>query len=225
MAKLVTRGQRTGLYVTDYRDLLRELRKIQPSLVSELRKDFVRIAKPVQSGVKNNIPNTPPTSGIHRRRPQSTISGFKPITMPGRLTWGSNSQNKNTPVRSVKIETPSLTKARKAMRKNPKGAASIARLRVDNAAVVMADMAGRTGKDINKKKIAGPYDYSRSKSGKRTHKINNQGVGMIAALSRNYGKASRFVWPAVEKSQNKTYQETRMVLRKAYDKINRRLSS
>lgn len=223
--KYVTQGQRSGVYITDFRELNRELRKIQPSLVRQMQSDFKRIAKPMQADVKKSIPTEPPTSGVHKKRPQRTNSGFVPITIPGRLTWGANSQNKNIPVDSVNIQSISATKARRAMRKNPKNVASIARLQVDNAAVVMADMAGKTGRDINKKSFTGDYKYSRSKSGKRRHRINNQGIGMISALTRRHGKASRFVWKAAEKSLPKVQAESRMVLEKAYARINRKLSS
>lgn len=223
--KYVTQGQRSGVYITDFRELNRELRKIQPSLVGQMRADFKRIAKPMQAQVKSSIPANPPTSGLHKKRRNNLISGFEPRVIPGRLTWGANSQNKNIPVDSVNIQSISATKARKAMRKNPKNVASIVRLQVDNAAVVMADMAGKTGRDINKRAFTGDYKYSRSKSGKRRHRINNQGIGMISALTRRHGNASRFVWKAAEKSLPKVQAESRMVLEKAYARINRKLSS
>lgn len=222
MARLQMRGDRTGLYITDYEQLLREMRKIQPSLVKQMQNDFTKIAKPVQKNVQASIPVSPPTSGIHRKRPNSSVSGFYPRVIPGRLTWGANSQNKNIPVRSVKIEKPSAYKARRAISKNKVDVTSIARLRVGNAAVVMADMAGKTGQWINKKSITGEYKYSRSRSGVRRHKINNQGRAMIRALNRN---PSRYVWPAADKSKALVNAQTKIVLEKAYASINRKLSS
>jgi hypothetical protein len=226
--KFVTQGQRSGVYITDFRELNRELRIIQPSLVRQLQSDFKRIAKPMQADVKNKIPVNPGevTSGIHKKKPQRTTSGFYPRVVPGRLTWGANTQNNNIPVNSVKIQSISATKARRAMRKNPKNEASIARLRIDNAAVVMADMAGKSKKYINKRPITRQYPYSRSRSGQRQHRINNQGIFMIRALDNKAGHgASRFVWKAAEKSMPKVRAETRMVLEKAYARINRKLSS
>lgn len=216
------RGDRTGLYITDYEELIREMNRIQPSLVKSLQSDFTRIAKPVQTNVKNGIPISTPTSGIHKNRKSNTISGFTPRVVPGRLTWGANSQNKNTPVRSVKIEKPSAYKARRVMSKNRLPATSIARLRVDNAAVVMADMAGRSGKYVNKRPITREYKYSRSASGVRKHRINGQGKAMIRALNT---RPSRFVWPAADKSRSAVQMQTRIVLEKAYASINRKLSS
>jgi len=221
MARLVTRGQRTGLYLTDYRDLIRELNRVQPSLSRELQRDFKRIAQPAQIAVQNKIPYDPPTSGIHKRRRQSTVSGFYPRVIPGRLTWSANGQNNNVPVKSVKIETPSSYKASKAMRRNPQGVASIARLRVDNAAVVLADMAKKPGKQG----MTREYYYSRSRTGKRRHFNNGQGVGMLGALTRRYGKPSRFAWKGAEEAMPKVRAQTRQVLGAAYEKINRRLAA
>lgn len=222
MARLQMRGDRTGLYITDYEDLLREMRRIQPTLVKRMQDDFTKIAKPVQKDVQQAIPISPPTSGIHRNRPRSPASGFYPRVVPGRLTWGSNHQNKNIPVRSVRIEKPSASKARRSMSKNKVDVMSIARLRVGNAAVVMADMAGKTGQWINRRRVTREYEYSRSRSGVRKHRVNNQGRAMIRALNRN---PSRFVWPAADKSKPLVNAQAKMVLEKAYASINRKLSS
>jgi hypothetical protein len=219
---IVQQGNRVGLYITDYKDLIRELNKVQPGLVKQMQKDFKEIAKPVQSAVKSNIPTNPPTSGIHKKRPQRTVSGFYPRVIPGRLTWGANSQNKGKSPRSVMIETPSVAKAARAMKRAGVNASSIARLRIDNAAVVMADMAGKSGKYIDKRSRTNEYKYSRSATGVRRHKINGQGKGMIRALG---SKASRFVWPAAERAVPKTFAQSRRSLQKAYDEINRKMAA
>lgn len=222
MAVMVQQGNRAGLYLTDYRDLIRELNRVQPSLVTQLKKEYKEIAKPMQKAVKAAIPMNPPTSGVHRKRPQRTISGFYPRVIPGRLTWGANSQNNGKSARSVIIETPSAAKASKAMRRAKTSVASIARLNVNNAAVVMADMAGKSGKWVNKKSRTSEYRYSRSKTGVRRHKINNQGVGMIKALG---GRSSRYVWPAAEKSMPMVRVQTNRTLQNAYNSINRRMAA
>lgn len=218
----VTKGQRTGLYLTDYNDLIRELNRIQPTLVKGLQKDYKRIAKPVQTAVKTGIPVAPPTSGIHHKNPQRNRSGFYPVVMPGRVTWGANYQNKSRPVRSVFIETPAVSKASRTMKRFGTGAFSVARLRVNNAAVVLADMAGSSGKYIDKYPRTREYDYSRSKTGKRRHRINGQGRAMIRALG---GKPSRFAWPGANKALPKAKAETKTVLAKAFTVINRRMVS
>jgi hypothetical protein len=220
MAQMVVRGGRPGLYITDYEELIKELNRIQPTLVNDLRKEFRQIAKPVQNQVKTAIPNSPPTSGIHKKRKSNYQSGFYPKVVPGRVTWGANSQNKMTPARSVGVETIGPGKAKSRMRKNKMNQVAIARLRVDNAATVLADLAGSSGAWINKHEYTREYDYSRSATGQRIHRINNQGRAMIQALG---GKGSRYVWPAANRAIPHTYQQTRMVLNKSFTKINRRL--
>lgn len=222
--RYVTKGQRSGLYFTDYNDLIRELNRIQPTLVKQMKKDYRKIAKPVQLAVQAGIPSDPPTSGRHSSRPQKSRSGFIPLAQPGRLTWGANEQNKGKPVKAVLIQTPSEKKAKRVYSRNKTDAASIARLMVQNAGVALADMAGRTGTDINKYPRTQPYKYKRSKSGTRTHRINNQGRGMIRALNRGAGTgASRFAWKSAEKALPKAELDAKQVLNTAIETINRRM--
>jgi len=216
--QFVTKGQRSGLYLTDYNDLIRELNRVQPSLINQMKKDYRKIAKPVQTAVKSGIKSEPPTTGRHVSRPQNTASGFIPLVIPGRLTWGANSQNKNKRVDSVLIKTPSEKKAKRIYSRNGTDAASVARLQVDNAAVVMADMARKTGKS----RMTREYPYSGSRTGTRRHKVNGQGTGMIRALNK-HGTASRFVWPAAETALPKAKEESKIVLNKAITAINRRM--
>jgi hypothetical protein len=233
MSMLVTKGNRSGLYITDYEDLIRELNRIQPTLVVQLRKEYRQIAKPVQTAVKSAIPLDPPTSGVHKKargknnRPQKTTSGFRPITVPGRLTWGANSQNKMKQARSVGIQTFSGMRARRNMKYNKMTAGAIARLKVDSAATVVADLAGSSRKYVDKNSVTREYTYSRSATGKRIHKINGQGKSMIEALNRRNGSStrSRFVYPAAEKSIPTILPKVNSALQRAYDKVNREMAS
>jgi hypothetical protein len=223
--QFVTKGQRSGLYLTDYNDLIRELNRVQPTLINQMKKEYRKIAKQPQIAVKNSIPNEPPTSGRHSLKPSNAPkSGFIPRVIPGRLTWGANSQNSNKRVDAVAIQTPSEKKARRVYKKNKTDAASIARLKVENAAVALADMAGKSKKYINKKPKTSPYKYSRSRTGTRDHKINNQGKGMIESLDKKAGNsASRFVWKAAEKTLPKVERDAKQVLNVAIQVINKRM--
>jgi hypothetical protein len=216
------KDRRSGLYLTDYNELIRELNRVQPTLINQMKKDYRKIATPVQRAVRNGIELDPPTSGRHVSKPQNTRSGFIPLAKPGRLTWGSNFQNRNKPVKSVLIQTPSEKRAKRVYSKNKTDAASVARLKVENAGVVLADMAGKTGEWINKKPRTKSYKYSRSKTGERTHRINNQGRGMIKALNKK-GKPSRFVWKAAETALPKAERDAKQVLSKAIAVINKRM--
>lgn len=221
------------LSMTDYRDMIRILRQVDKEYLATLRKNIRKVAKPVQKGIAGTIPKTPPTSGIHVKDPKRTVSGFAPMVVPGRLTWGSNVQNGGIKANHVGFE---FTKQKTWRKVGRLGRISIARLVVDNAGTVMADMAGRSKKWINKRPYTRPYLYSRSttSTGKygsegqfitvRRHRINGQGVGMIRALDKGknvqQGKASRWVWPTVDKYSDKT----RMEVVKLLDDANRHLT-
>jgi len=224
---LVTKGNRSGLYITDYQELIRELNRIQPTLVKQLRKEFRQIAKPVQTAVKSAIPLDPPTSGVHKKKPQRTTSGFRPVTVPGRLSWGANSQNRMRQARSVGIQTFSATRAKRSMKFNRMNATSIARLKVDSAATVMADLAGSSRKYVDSKSVTREYAYSRSATGKRVHRINGQGRSMIEALDRRNRSStrSRFVYPAASKAIPSMLPKANQSLQRAFNIVNRRMAA
>jgi hypothetical protein len=224
---LVTKGNRAGMYITDYEELIRELNRIHPTLVDQLRKEYREIAKPVQSAVKSAIPLNPPTSGVHKKKPQRSISGFYPRSIPGRLSWGANSQNRMREARSVGIQTLTATRAKRNMRYNKMTQAAIARLKVDSAATVMADLAGSSRKYVDNKSVTREYSYSRSATGKRVHKINGQGRAMIDALNRRNRsqERSRFVYPAADKAIPAMLPKMRSALQRAYNTVNRRMAA
>lgn len=210
--QFITKDGRSGLYITDYNDLIKELNRIQPTLVKQLQKDYRRVAKPVKTAIQSAIPIKPP------------LSGFTPKTQPGRVTWGANYQNRNKDIKDILVQTPSPKKAPRTFRRNKTDAASIARLRVENAGVVLADMAGRTGDDINKYAFTREYDYSRSRTGKRKHRINGQGQKMISKLDSRVGrKASRYIYKGVDASRPKAIADSKIVLQKAFSIINKRM--
>jgi hypothetical protein len=208
--KYVTKGQRAGVYLTDYQDLIRELNRVQPTLVKQLQKDYRKIAKPVKLSIQNKIPEKYP------------LSGFMPKVQPGRVTWGANYQNKNKDINAVAVQTPKDTRAPRTFKKFKTNAASIARLKVENAGVVLADMAGKNNSYTGKYLRTREYDYSRSRTGKRTHAIRGQGVQMIKNLPR---KSSRFIWPAAEAAMPRAKAESKLVLQKAFSIINKRMVS
>lgn len=235
---VVVQGNRTGITITDYRDLMRELRKVDSAYASTLKRNFKAIAQPMRKAIVGTIPKTAPTSGIHIRDPKKVVSGFKPVVVPGRLTWGSNSQNNNVKPNHVAIEN---TKQKSFRKVKQFGQLSISRVVVDNAAVVMADMAGRSGKFINKRPMTRPYRYGGggAQTGKygtkaqmvtmRQHRVNGQGVGMIKALNRangvQQGKASRWVWPTAVKYSPDVQVKVGALLNNANAYLNERLKT
>jgi hypothetical protein len=217
MVQLVSRGNRSGVTVTDYRDLIKTLNKIDPALTRQMRKDFRIVGKPLARAVSQAIPGSAPTSGIHVHGSKN-VSGFKPLTVPGRLTWGANKQNGNKSPKHTLVKLPRV----KTSKRGKYTVSSIVRVDVDNAAVVMADMAGASGKYINKRPLTSEYNYSRSATGKRRHRVNNQGRGMIRALNKVH-KPSRWIYPSAEQSLSSIRLQAIGVLGKAYKQINEEL--
>lgn len=193
---------------TDWAYLVRELRKIDPTLLSGLKADAKQIAKPLNVEVRRAIPNKFP------------LSGMKPAVVPGRLTWGSNVQNGKKPPRSTRV-----TVYGKVTIKQPKR--SIVRVEVRNAAVVMADMAGVSGRYTQKRKVTREYLYAYPGGqgiGVRKHRINGQGYAMIRKLGWDNGyRKSRFAWKAAETAMPKVRAEAIKTIRHYNDIINARM--
>jgi hypothetical protein len=212
--------------ITDWRDLLRELNKIEPQYARDLKRNFRKIATPMRSAISRAIPKTHPTSGIHVRGAKN-VSGFAPVVVPGRLSWSANAQNGNIQPRHTVIR---LTKAKAFKKIGQYGQMSIVKVEVDNAAVVMADMAGRSKKWVNKKPMTREYEYSRrGVRVKRKHRINGQGMGMIRALNRGQGvlkgDASRWIWPTANKHLPNVRYQINDLIRKANSVINERMKT
>ena len=192
------------LTVTDYRDLMMSLRKVEPSLIKQMRNDIKDIASPIREDVKTAIPSIAPLSGMS--------------TKVGRLSW-TKTMNTTKPLKSVTVEI--------FRRPNLKYQFySLARIRVMNASVVLSDMMGRSGKSINSKSETREYDYTYHKDGaeiigKRKHKINGQGAIMIQKMNGRAGRtASRFTWPAAERALPHAKLEIRKSLERAYGLVN-----
>ena len=209
---------------TDYRGLIRELKTIEPTAVSQLKKDYKIISKDMAQEVRRSIPKTYPLGARHNKKLGGKTSGFD---HSGRTAWGKQAtmnmgNSKAYPANSVFIQTPS-----KKPRKNRY--VSIARLKVNSAATAMADMTGRGG-NFDSKGMSRAHDI-RLFGGpvvKRQYRLNGQG----RALARNLSGArdrlktggSRYVWPAAEKKEEATRKLMIQRLQIAYDTINRDLA-
>tara|TARA_R110002153_G_C13194683_1_gene486391 strand:+ start:52 stop:636 length:585 start_codon:yes stop_codon:yes gene_type:complete len=160
------------LAVTDYRMIIRELNKIEPSLSRGFKKNFKSIAAPVREGIRDSIPSQPPHRGLRKVR---SATG---------KTW-NNRRNARTVL--VKFVAPK-TSATKAL--------GILSLNVVSAATVMADFAGRGSSSINGR-MTEPYEYHiRGVKTERKHKVNGQGKALIRALGKS---PSRYIYPGAEK--------------------------
>ena len=190
--------------VTDIRELQKRLKSIDPKLRTELLRNAKKPAEAIISEVRPAINAVQPLSGMTR----------------GRLNWNASVDAKG------KIHKADDLKIQFRTRSTGKSnVTSLVRVKVGSPAVTMADMAGRSGRWVNKGYKGTGYTreyYYRLRNGdsiKRRHKVNGQGEKMIQNLG---GNASRYVWPAAEKSIPAVRAQIEAVLRNAFDQINRK---
>lgn len=184
------------LTVTDYRDLLREIRKIEPGMMKQFRQDARKIGNPLRNQIRRGIPLSAPLS--------KPVSGGGMVTPVGRLSWG-----RGVAANKAVLET------RIPARSKREGA--LVKVVVSSPATVLADMAGRSGRYIGQRRIAGgtrsnsmivpsgkykgevgyAYTYRNGKiAGRRHRNTGGQGLGLIRGLGSH---PSRYVYKAAEK--------------------------
>lgn len=193
-------GTRSEVYLSEYYNLIKTLREVDMELLKQFRKDARKIVKPVQQDIRDNIPSTPPIRGMRRG------------VVPGRLTWGVGKPAKSA---LIKISNP------RKFERNER--TSIASVRVKSPGTILADMAGKSNRVTNKKKVTETYAYSRAKSGFRTHRLNGQGQAMISALNSVRGGASRYVWPGALKALPEARAEFQAAVSDVVRKVNAEL--
>lgn len=196
---LTQKSEGAYLLLTDYRQLIRELGKVEPELQRQLKRRFREIAEPVRDEIKRTIPSRPPLSGMRK-------------VVHGRVAWGAGK-----PARSAIIRLP---------RSRPKGQnIPIAQIMVGSAATIIADMAGKSNKETAKRARTQPYKYSLSPTGTRSHRINPIGSRkFINSLDGALGsRASRMVYPAAERKLDDARDEMQEAINYASQIINREL--
>lgn len=192
----VNAGDRVEVQLTDWRYLVRETRKIEPAMIEKFKVNAKKIGRPVEKAIQQGITN------------KYAITGMKPAVVPGRLTWGGKVAPKTTELR---VDT--------RMRKKGK---SIVSVWVMSPAVAIFDYAQKYGKyDGAQTK---EYDYSRSKTGKRSHLRNGQGRHMIDAMDRSPARKSvrrsRIVWPSGLNAVPQANAEILSLMKSASERIN-----
>lgn len=139
---------------------------------------------------------SPLVNAIKSNIPDSApIRGF---AHNGRTAW---------PKRPVKLQVKLLT-----TRSRRRQQTETVKIIMTDAGVQIADMAGKR----NAIKRSG-YTRAYAKGGViMRHRLNGQGQSMIEALSQTgYGRASRYIWPAVEKFEDRITMEIDQTLEKA----------
>jgi hypothetical protein len=179
--------------VYDAKDLLNQLKTIEPKLKKEMLSEARGIAKKPQDLIKSAIPEVAPLSGMGMDKNPS-----------GRTAWGAGK-----PANKVDFSTRATGSRRYAV-------TSLFRLIVASPMTAIADIAGK-GSGVPRNQVTKPYAY---KGGTRTHKVTNQGEVMINRLRER--RKSNFVYPAVEDSLPSVEAELKLVVDKFARKINRK---
>lgn len=174
------------------------LKKVEPELLKQMRKDLRVAAEPLATSIRSYIPNDPPLRGFrHNGRTAWNPTGIsvKVLTSFAKKTFTRQDQH--------------LVKIVVGGKKNTTGA----------AALEIADMAGKVNKISTSGKTS-PYDY---RGRKRSHKLNGQGRAMIDYLSGRYSSPSRFVWRGAEVQRSKVQQSVIESIKKYSDQVNNEL--
>jgi hypothetical protein len=192
----VNAGNRVEVQLTDWRFLIRETRKIEPTAIATLQRNAKRIGRPVEKKIQQGITN------------KYAIIGMQQKVIPGRLTWGTGVAAKKTKLR---VDT--------RMRKKGKSIVSVWAM---SPAVAIFDTAHKYGRfDGQKTK---QYPYSRSKTGYRAHERNKQGKYMVEAMDRSPARKqvsrSRVIWPSGLSAIPEANVQMSILLEQAAQKIN-----
>lgn len=207
----MSNNYKSEIAITDFRKLIKELRKIEPTYVSDFYKQAKEIAKPVQAEIIRGIP------------PSAPISGMRAKSQRARLGWGVGKRAK-----SVAVKTQRTVKRSSSFAKGKSNQYSVAYVAAQSPGTVLADMAGKSRKWVNKYPLSREHEinlFGRGVIVKRRYKMNNQGVAMIDALTAARSKASRFVWPSALRALPQAKKEVARLISKANDVINSRLRS
>jgi hypothetical protein len=163
---------RTGVQVFGIKEDLKTLNKLAPDLRRDITKNYRALMQPTISDARSNLP-----SGIG----QTVMRGF------GRkwrhiFPWDKAIANRSI---TVKIDT------RRARKRNMEKGAQYETLSAfviqqKNPAGIVFDIAGRGGKSSSsQKRKTGTFDWNNT---------------LIENMEKTFGKASRSMWPAVEKN-------------------------
>jgi len=164
--------------VTDYRDMLRAINKIEPTLARAVKRNIKDIAERPRKAIRSAIPSTAPIRGMKRK------------LSPVGKTWNNRGAS-----RTVTIKQYNMPQTRKI---GDTRVLSMVKLKISSPATIIADMAGRG--NVRLKGLTAWYTYPLAKAGVRRHTVTSQGYYMIDALSKlgRGNEPSRMVYPAAE---------------------------
>lgn len=182
-----------GLSVTDVRELQKRLKAINPMLRTQLVRDVKTIGKPLQSAINSSLSTFTPLSGM-RNNGRTGFNQGVPF---------------NKTVLSFRTRSSRMSKT-----------TSLVSVRTKSVLAAVADMAGKSGRFVNRGSREMPgYSRSFQRNGRTIrNRLNGQGEALIRNLSKS---PSRYVWPSAEKALPAVERAINAVLVNAYKIVNR----
>ena len=183
------------VYASDWRVFVKQLNRIDPQQMKELKKRWREISEDARESVRKELKGK-------GAGPAGPMSGMR---HGGRTGWGTNYGTTGGPVSGARRK-PYNSITTSALTRNKKGATGIARLIVRSAGVVYADLAQNpSGNSYTRmykiREFGGPEVM-------RSHQIRSDGVssflsklGPVVKASKR--KKSRNVYPGFDKAYPK----------------------
>lgn len=193
---------RNVITAQDLRLLQRELQTIDANLNKEMRKEAKVVGEEAAKAIESAIPSGSP---------------FRESNSRGRLSWDHQVNGKG---RAVSPKATALSFKTSGSKRY--GSTSLLSVRVLAPATVIADMAGRSGRFIDKGSRGSGYTRNYERNGVvMKHKLNGQGRGMIRKLDA-LGRPSRFIWPSIEADRPRLMLKVQGIVERYIMKANRR---
>jgi hypothetical protein len=222
MALKLYSGTNSAIKVSasDWRVFVRELNKIDPQQVKELKKIWREISEEARQSVRDEL----------KGEGAGTQGPMRGMRHGGRTGWGTNYGSTGGPVSNAKRKAyNSITTS--ALTRNKKGATGIARIIVKSAGTVLADLAQRHGgravtKMYKIREFGGPEIT-------RSHAIQPRAVqeflhNLGPVVKKSKRRKSRNVYPGFDKAlpavsakAKKAIEETIKVFEKNIDRNNK----
>lgn len=203
----------TKINVQGVREMLQLLDSVQPDAVRALRKEMRRIALPVVSAIKSNLPSTAPLSGMNHYG-RTRFAGAEVKT---ELAFSDSIRAKTKPLVTLVVQSPE-----------------------DAAGLEIADMAGRktmmhgpaltyeykgvgrVGGSGRQKPTKSRKVVRRGQTKEFSYRINGQGKAMTDNLR---GLPSRYVYPALAGKEDQIATDMQATLDKFAARINFKLKA
>ena len=203
----------TNINVQGVKEMLQLLDSVQPDAVRALRKEMRRVALPVVSAIKSNLPSTAPLSGMnHYGRTR-----FAGAVVKTELAFSNSIRSQTKPLVTIVVQSPE-----------------------DAAGLEIADMAGRksmmngpaltyeykgvgrVGGSGRQKPTKSRKVVRRGQTAEFSYRITGQGKGMTDNLR---GLPSRYVYSALANKENELALEMQKTLNKFAERINYKLKA